>query len=145
MLSNNSIISVFTKEPLTTKDGRVFGFKCNIAQSYAKKDENGNVLMDENGRRTYVKDFTGNVKFLNDAAKFIQDVNVSKEHPARIRVDNMGVKTIVFDKEENGITKKQYFTDIVVFKASALENSGNIGNKTSTNTEYTPDEELPFA
>lgn len=143
MLSNNSIISVFTKEPLVTKDGRTFGYKCGIAQSYTKKDADGNAVLDSNGKRIYVKDFTGTVKFLNDAAKFIETVEVSEQRPARIRVDNMGVKTAVFEKDENGITKKRYITDIVIFKASALNNNASSENKNQT--EYTSDDDLPFA
>lgn len=141
MLSNNSIISVFSKEPLNAKDGHTFGYRCNIAQSYAKKDDSGNVIVDENGRRTYIKDFSGYVKFLGDAATFIENVSASKERPARIRVDNIGVKTVVFDKEINGEMKRQYLTDIVVFKASSLETNTNNSNN---NTQYTPDDELPF-
>lgn len=141
MLSNNSIVSVFTKEPLTTKDGRQFGWRCNISQSYAKKDKDGNVIFDANGKRTYVKDFSGNVKFLGEAATFIESKNPSKEHPLRIRIDNMGVKTFTVDKEENGIVKKQYFTDILVFGASDLEDNSK---STNVNSQYTPDDNLPF-
>lgn len=142
MLSNNSIISVFSKEPLIAKDGHSYGFRCNISQSFAKKNEKGEVLLDENGKRTYVKDFTGSVKFLGDASTFISNVECSKEHPARIRVDNMGVKTLIYDKEVNGEMKKQYYTDVVVFKASALDNNNKPANK--ENSQYTPDDELPF-
>lgn len=143
MLSNNSIISVFSREPLVSKNGKTYGYRCNICQSFAKKDEKGEVILDENGKRTYVKDFFGNVKFLGEAATFIANVEVNKEHPARIRVENMGVKTLVYDKEIDGIVKKQYFTDVVVFKASALDNDNKpVANE---NSQYTPDDELPFA
>lgn len=139
MLSNNSIVAVFSKTPLKTKDGRVYGYRCNISQSYAKKDELGEVLVDENGRKTYVKDFSGNVKFLGDAFTFIDGKDIPENHPIRIRVDNLGIKTFTIDAQENGETKKKYFTDILVFKASDIESKSE-----DSSSSYTPDEELPF-
>ena len=53
----------------------------------------------------------------------------------------MGVKTFTVDKEENGIVKKQYFTDILVFGASDLEDNSK---STNVNSQYTPDDDLPF-
>lgn len=139
MLSNNSIVAVFNKTPLTAKDGHIYGYRCNITQSYAKKDELGNTLVDENGKRTYVKDFSGNVKFLGDAFNFIKDKEIPENHPIRIRIDNLGIKTFSVESNENGEAKKRYFTDILVFKASDLETKEN-----TENNSYTPDEELPF-
>ena len=141
MLSNNSIVAVFNKTPLVSKDGRTYGFRCNISQSYAKKDELGNTLIDENGRRTYIQDFSGNVKFLGDAYIFMKDKEIPDGHPLRIRVDNMGVKTFTINVEDNGETKKKYCTDILVFKASDIENK----RANDVNDSYTSDEELPFA
>ena len=144
MFSNNTIVSVFEKRPLTSKSGNEFGYSCRITSSRAVRDEAGNFVTDENGKRKYDTDFSGWVSFVGKAYAYMKEKEIS-DKPTRVRLENTAVSSNS-TRNEDGTWNNHY--RFLVFQASDPNFTNEdmaVKAKDSSGVETTTDSnDLPF-
>lgn len=130
MFSNNAVVSVFEKRPLTSRDGREYGQLCRVSSSRIVKDSEGNPVVDENGRRQYQVEFSGWVRFVSKAYEYINSIEIG-ERPVRVRLNRVGVSSHS-KKNDDGTWNNSY--TFTVFEASD-PNTNNEDNVRSESKE----------
>lgn len=138
MFANGSVVSVFEKRPLVNNNDKEYGYACRITSSYAQKDKDGQFVTGEDGKRVYVQDFGGWVRFVGKAYPVMKDVEVALNKPARVKIDSCGVSSYAKTDE---VGNRTYHNNFLVFDASIPENIQKDAHKDSDVAEDAP---LPF-
>ena len=136
MFSNNAVVSVFEKRPLTSRDGREYGQLCRVSSSRIVKDSEGRPVVDENGRRQYQVEFSGWVRFVSKAYGYINSIEIG-ERPVRVRLNRVGVSSHS-KKNDDGTWNNSY--TFTVFEASD-PNTNNEDNTREENVRSEPKKE----